>query len=564
MTKHPATAQAGTTLMPVANGGDSPFRPHATASSSGSPSPAGAATVGLGIGVLLCLLNVLVLFRTGAGFGGSALVVLLSAVLLSAWGRLTWSQMFIAFSVASSGYFATAAIDSSVAAIRVHGADLPPGLVLVVVAVAANLVGVAIGAVVARGYVERDELSYPTIQPAIALIASTTGTAGGRTRVLIGASAGAALVATVAILFGWDGGLPIAGLPSFLTVAVSPLLVGVGMLVGTRACLWLAVGGAYSALVWWLHSSEAATVSYDAHLAYPLILAGGVGVVVGHIVVTMVRHRGPLWQAVRVAVPRRRLGIGAPSVAAVGLAVVVLLRPEAGRWIVAAVLGLVLLLLWVHFLNRAGGEIGFAPIAPVLILSVVVFALLRIPATTTLLVSGAVCCAALASLYYTYAVKVAASAPAGQAPPVRRVWWTQALGGTVGACAGIGLVVVLVAGQRAGGHGFPIPIAHALSLVEATARGSSGYGGAVGATLAAGGVAGVLLSLTTALPTMLGLGILLPPAFTLALVAGGGARRLIEWRRRDAKQAIDHAASGLIIGEGIIMIVFVIYRAFAQ
>jgi hypothetical protein len=43
MTKHPATAQAGTALVPVANGADGQIRPYATV---GSPVPVGAATLG--------------------------------------------------------------------------------------------------------------------------------------------------------------------------------------------------------------------------------------------------------------------------------------------------------------------------------------------------------------------------------------------------------------------------------------------------------------------------------------------------------------------------------------
>src|SRR5690349_16278172 len=90
--------------------------------------------VGLGIGLLLCVLNVLILFKTGQGFGGSALVVILGALLLRSIRALTWHHLFIVFSVASSGYFATAAIDSGAAAVFLQTGSLPPWLLMVAAA----------------------------------------------------------------------------------------------------------------------------------------------------------------------------------------------------------------------------------------------------------------------------------------------------------------------------------------------------------------------------------------------------------------------------------------------
>jgi uncharacterized oligopeptide transporter (OPT) family protein len=218
----------------------------------------------------------------------------------------------------------------------------------------------------------------------------------------------------------------------------------------------------------------------------------------------------------------------------------------------------------VLFLNRAGGEVGIAPLGPVLYLSALLLALTGLSSSVTLLAAAAVCCTALASLYYTYAVKIAASAPTDEPVPTRRILWTQAAGGAVGAAVGIGLVLLIVAANGTGGATFPIPIAHALGFVDAAARGSTGYGSAVGVAALVGGAAGALLQFTPALPTMIGLGILIPPAYSIAIAAGGVARWLVERRRPDAKATIDNAASGLIIGEGLIMIAVLNFRAFAH
>jgi OPT oligopeptide transporter protein len=534
------------------------------ASSAGPsrPGPAGAAVVGLAIGLLMCLLNVLVLFRTGAGFGGSALTVLLAAALLRLFRRLSWGQLFIAFSVASSGYFATAALDSGIAAVKIRGDDLPSPAVLIAVAVAANLVGVGLGVLVARFFVERERLPYPTLQPAISLMESATNGAARRTATLVLWSAVGAAVALGAVLLGWDGGPHVAGLPSYLSVAVSPLLVGLGMLIGVRAALWLAAGAAYTVVIWAVQDHrEHTTVTFDAHIGYPWVLACGVGLVVGHSLMSLGRVRSSLAHAVRIPRRWRPVVLGAAVLAAVGVLVTVAADPPAGRIVALVAVGAVLLALWVLFLNRAGGEVGIAPLAPVLYLSALLFALLGLASAVTLLTAAVVCCAAVASLYYTYAVKIASSAPQGQIVARRRVAWTQASGGAVGAAVGIGLVLLIIAANGASTATFPIPIAHALGFVDAAARGSTGYGSAVGLAAITGGVAGALLSLTSALPTMIGLGILIPPAYSLAIVIGGLVRWLAERRRPDAKPAVDNAASGLIIGEGLIMIAVLGVRA---
>lgn len=526
------------------------------------PGPAGAAVVGLAIGLLMCLLNVLVLFRTGTGFGGSALTVLLAAALLRLWRRLSWGQLFIAFSVASSGYFATAALDSGIAAVKVRGDALPSAAVLIAVAVAANVAGVGLGAVVARFFVEREKLPYPTLQPAIALMESATSAAPRRTAALALWSAVGAAVALGAVLLGWEGGPQVAGLPAYLSVAVSPLLVGLGILIGVRPALWLAAGAAYTVLIWaWQEHRAHTTVTFDTHIGYPWVLAFGVGLVIGHSLMSLGRVRRPLSHAVGDARRWRPAVLGVSAVAAVGVLLTVLTSPRAGRIVATAAVGVALLALWVLFLNRAGGEVGIAPLAPVLYLSALLFALLGLASSVTLLTAAVVCSAAVASLYYTYAVKIASRAPEGQAVSRRRVGWTQTAGGAVGAAVGVGLVLLIIAANGSSSETFPIPIAHALGFVDAAARGSTGYGSAVGVAALIGGVAGALLSFTSALPTMIGLGILIPPAYSLAIVIGGLTRWQVERRRPDAKASLENGASGLIIGEGLIMIVVIGIRA---
>ena len=74
--------------------------------------------------------------------------------------------------------------------------------------------------------------------------------------------------------------------------------------------------------------------------------------------------------------------------------------------------------------------------------------------------------------------------------------------------------------------------------------------------------AGALLALTKALPTSLGLGILLPPAYVLTIALGAGARSLIMRGHPDRKSAVETSAAGLVIGVGVIVACTVALHAF--
>lgn len=528
---------------------------------SGSvPSTVEAVAIGVGIGVLLCVLNVLVLFRSGTPFGGAALVVLLAAVLLRLRRPLDRYRLLTAFSVASSGYFATAAMDTGIVAIWLRTGTVPDWPLLISLAVVANLAGIVIGRSVAESFALRQRLPYPTLQPAIVLIDAAVGRARGIGRVLFYAALAGAAVALAGVLTGREL-LPLAPLkPPWLSVALSPLLLGLGALIGPRASISIAVGSLYSGLVW---QAQGESVTYDAHLAYPAILSIGVGLAIGQSLVVIFRVVrplvGPTAASVRRALrrPRHRW-----IVASVGGVLVALLAWQAGVvGVIALVLGMTLL--YTHLMNRVGGEAGFAPVAPVMYLSVAVFAVLQLSTQLTLLIAASICCAAIGSVYYTFTMKVVASVHGGsEALPNRAIMWTQATGSITGSIVGVAFVLFLVRSGAVAGSRFPVPVAQAVSLVESSAHHSASYTSWVGIVLAGGSILGGLLTFTSAQPTMLGLGVLLPPAFGLTIALGGLARLLLRRYRPEWRVQADQAASGLIIGEGLLVIFALAARQF--
>jgi hypothetical protein len=352
-------------------------------------------------------------------------------------------------------------------------------------------------------------------------------------------------------------------------------LFGVGFLIGHRACVWLAVGAAYSLVTWYLQDAGAAAVtSYTRHLYYPWVLACGVGLILGYSISSLVRVRGPLARSLRettmgiaarrpVRLPRSARVGGIAVLAGLVVAAIALATAEPAVIKPAGIVLLALLLVvtLTVFLNRAGGEIGLVPLAPALYFSVALFAVVGVSSRVAMLTAATICCAATSSVYFTYSAKVAQERPAPLgAPPGKLVTGTQVIGGLAGSAVGVAVVVVLARAGAIGGSAFPAPVATAVGFVDSAIRGSSSYPGSIGLALAIAAPVGAALTFTAALPTMLGLGVLLPPAYSLTIAAGGLVQWLLLRRHPDRRNTTEILASGLIIGEGLVMVAVLFVR----
>lgn len=530
---------------------------------------ASAVLTGTAIGVVLCVLNILVTFRSGSAFGGSALVALLGAGILKVLRRLSWPRLFVVFSIASSGYLATAAFDSGIAALYLGTGHIPPMYVLLAAALAANFIGIALGIFLAEIFVRRERLPYPTLQPAISFMARLVAERRAGAKLLWWSTLGAGAI-TAAAMIGGRAGVPFyPGAPEFLGIAVSPLLVGLGALIGWRTTMWLLVGTAYSIIVWAVRD-EAGTVSYGTHLTDQWILPCGVGIIVGYALTSLLRIRIQIKSSVDQALrgAGRRAAWAAAIACACGIGLLVWREGVAGGLTIGT-LAIVLTVTFALFLCRAGGEIGIAPLAPVLYLSVIAFALAA-EITTALLAAATVSCTGIAAVYYTYAQKVALAGPEpgpGTDEPIRRrdIVGSQLIGGVVGSVAGVIAIVAVIRAGSLGSSRFPAPLASSVGFLT-TITGHHGPAHA-GLTLPIAGTAAAIgagLAFTSALPTSLGLGVLLPPASALAIGVGGTLQWLIMRNRPDRKSFVETAASGLVIGEGLVMTCAVAVQALSH
>ncbi|WP_405671762.1 hypothetical protein [Streptomyces sp. NBC_01530] len=513
---------------------------------------------GVLIGALLCVFNILVIFKTGVAFGGSALVVVVGAAWLGLRRRLSWPSLFIVFSVASSGYLSAAAVGSGIAANHLRGAGEPSWVTLAVIVLLANAVGLLLGLLAAR-MLRREELPFPTLRPAIVLMESLSHRRRVSARPLWWSALASAVVALIASVTTDEGTAHLPGTPAFVGLALSPMLLGVGALAGARSAVWMFVGSVCSAVVWgWRDPAD----SYTQHLSDGPVLAVGIGVITGYSVATLVRslrvmRRGPA--ATRVTGDRRAGGVLCALL--VASAAALCWHYGAGRGLGVTLLISVMALLFALFFVRVGAETGIAPLSPAIFLGIILLRLTGLPVSDAIILSTAVAGAAMAALYYTYAVRVSDTAVSVRPSP-RLVLSTQALGGWLGAVVGLFLMAVLLRSGLVGQPEFPAPLARAFDFVATAYSLDSSQAHQVGPPLAAALPAGFLLTFAPVSPSALGLGLLLPPETVLAMSLGGGAAWLIGRRAPHLKETVGTVASGLVIGEGIVSAVIVAARAF--
>ncbi|GAA2205171.1 hypothetical protein GCM10009850_007310 [Nonomuraea monospora] len=543
----------------------SPGEEHPAASATGPRRPRRLTftpiVLGLGLGSCLSALNVILAFKAGTGFGGAIVTVLLGGAVLRLLRGLHWRTLFLTYAVASGGTLAVTAIDTSIGAVLLSGAAPPPWPALIALGLTANLLGLLLGILLAPSIINDRTLKYPALWPVIDLMHALTDardreTAAGQQRlILIGATVAAGL--SFAATLANRTSLPLTPGPSaYLAVSLSPMLFGLGMRISGTAAAWVGVGAAYSLVVWWLGSPQRAP-AYIEHLGSPWILAVGVGLLLGYACGFLAKlsggklrnRRQSLTTDLRVPGRSRRW-----KATVAGTAVLLPITIAASSpWLppTTALILIALPPLFALLLNRVNAAIGMAPVGVFQYLTIVVLALLHVPAHTTYLLTAFICCSALSSAYYIEAAKVAATSPTGQLPAGHRLFTYQAIGSLAGVATGIGLLSAITQLGTLGTADFPAPTSAALNFLNTLLKGSTDYTQETTTFLLCAGLAGLALAWSTAMPTMLALGVLLPAATCAAILLGSLTRLSLERRRHDHGTFAATLGSGLILGGGI-------------
>jgi uncharacterized oligopeptide transporter (OPT) family protein len=240
---------------------------------------------GIAVGAVLAAANVYAGLQIGFIDGGTAVIVLLAFALFGAGVRRFSAREANVAQVAggSAAMMALAAgVVGPIPALAMSGLEVPAPAILVWSAALAVL-GTVIAIPFRRGFIEVRKLAFPSGRAGGELIRKLFAEGGQRGRAVLVLAAAAAMAVAVMIardVLGWiDPGwmlpLSVAGIPAAslgLGVGFSPLLVGLGVLVGLRVGVSLLIGAvvAWAVIAPELVHRGVATADYGAIVTWTL------------------------------------------------------------------------------------------------------------------------------------------------------------------------------------------------------------------------------------------------------------------------------------------------------
>ena len=536
-----------------------------------------AVAFGLVTGALLAAGNVYAGLKLGITDGGMTTVVLLSFATFAAAARPLGGRESNAAQVAGSsaaGMAVTAGLCGPIPALAMSG-DAPAPVWVALWGVALAVLGTLLAVPFRRQLIEDEALPFPSGQAAGELIAGlAAGTGKGRSRVRVlfvaaGFAVGFTLVRDAWHLLPGDWMLPVmvAGVPAAslaVGVSLSPLVLGIGTLVGARIGLSLLAGG----VVAWVglapvlaHRGLIASADYGAGIQW--LLWPGAALMVASTLTALALSAGSLWRA---WTSRRaeRSGSAIMRVGVILCAVLVIAMGWAVFGVSPVVAALALVLAGVFSIVglRAAGETDQAPCGPLGGLTQVIVGAAAPGGVVSPLFSGGVVNGAVShssSMMQSWkAGRILGNSPG-------RLLLAQLSGVGVGAAAATVAYLLLERAYGIGTGSLPAPAALSWKATADVVKGGISAmppGAALAALVAAG--AGVVLALGERgrigryLPSAVGLGIGFVVPVTISSAAALGALGFVLVRRIWPDWADRHGAalaSGLISGEALTAVV---------
>jgi uncharacterized oligopeptide transporter (OPT) family protein len=424
--------------------------------------------------------------------------------------------------------------------------------------------GLAVGLLLRGPLVERLELPFPTSRATVALISSLRAHAGPGRR----AARGLLMAALLAAFVVWarDGKpawIPAqVGLPTLLGLAplglaVSPMLLGAGGLLGVRGGLALAAGAVVAWGIIAPRLAEGGAPEYGHAIGW--LLWPGVGLAAGSTLVSLGAA------ALRLGRPRAALADASGSRAALPLAALGALGLVALGWLAFGVSPIWLLLGVAAGLGLAAAtarSVAEADIAPITQVGQSTQVLLgaATPGQAVPSLLGASIAAGVASQCYVSLWAFKSGRLLGGS--ARHLAWAQVFGVVIGLAGAVPAYLLLQHANPLGQAELTAPAARAwVSLAELARQGTSSLppGAPLMAVTGLGfGALCALLERTRLArfvpsPATLGIGFLAPPQYALALALG--AFVWAGWARvRPAHAELFAApvASGCIAGEAVV------------
>ena len=541
-----------------------------------------AIAAGLCAGALLALGNLTVGLATGIWDSGQITASLIAFALAQLWprrrGRFSPRENDVAQTLACACAAMPAAMGllGAIPALQQLGLSLrAPGVLawLFALGVSAALLGAGLAFALARRLLDEEQLPFPTGAATAQLISALHGDGAGarlRTRALLLCGA-----LSLALVFLRDvpGAIPQAlFLPGPLAlsllgpqaawigmgVALDPLLWGVGAVIGARTASSLALG----ALAAWAFGAPrllAHGVTPDA--LSPFLVWPGVALLAGATLIDLLAHSasllrslGDLRGAARGAAARFLLPAGALASLALFAA-----HQALGLGFSAGLLALLLFAPLCAMVARAAGQTDVAPISQSGQLTQAAMGPLLHAAPIADVAAGALVAGGAAE---TSSLLWSLRAGRELGASARTQAWAALLGIAAGALFSLPAYLLLIARSPLGSPQNPAPgaaqwraiaalVTQGLSALPAGGLSASAACLALGLLLALGHKTRLTRFLPS--PVALGIGFLIPPTASFAMLLGGlAAWAFARTRPKPSEQLLPSIAGGLIAGESLL------------
>jgi uncharacterized oligopeptide transporter (OPT) family protein len=528
--------------------------------------------IGALLGALLAVVNTYVGLKTGITDSGNVTSVLLGfaigAVLVRAGAAAFTAHELNTIqttATAAGGMANTIGLSGAASALYMMGAA-PSPFALAVLGLCAALLAIGVAVALRAALIEQRPLPFPSGQVTAQLIGALQrdGRGGGVWPMTITAAV------TAIVVWFRDAkpelvpdalSLPAPG--AYTTpaaagygVATSPLLLGVGFLVGAPTALAIALGSvvAWLGLGPWLVEDRGLAPTYDAlagWLVWPglaLILAGSI--------TSLVRDRRVLGGG-GLARPSSRLIAAGVAVIGMTVAIATLVLDAT---ILALLIGIGLAPVLGLIGARVAGESDISPAGPLGAIAQVAVT----PVAST--ASGILVPAAVASGVVVHSATALWALKAGHL--LGASWRNQVIalviGSVVGTAVAMPVFALLRDAHTIGSPDLPVPFAQtSAATTRALLGGSDGVPDGAGIAALVAAACGIALAFASGpgarrfvpSPTAVGIGFLLPVSYGAPILIGGLLAALIARARSQAADTLPMIGTGAILGEALLGVI---------
>ncbi len=522
--------------------------------------------VGALLGALLAVVNTYVGLKTGITDGGNVTAVLLGfaicAVLVRVGAAAATAHELNTIqttAVAAASMANTIGISGAATALYLAG-DAPSPIALTVLGLGTGALGIGVAVALRAVLIEQRALPFPSGQVTAELIgALQRDRSAGRVLPLT-------VTAAVAAIVVWFRDARPAFIPGLLPLpapraytdpamlgygaAPSPMMLGVGFLVGAPTAVAIGVGSVVAWLVIgpWLVTGRGLAPNYDALAGW--LVWPGLALILSGSIVGLVRERGALIGRTLTRPAPRHLAIAVAALTATVLVATLALDAP-----LAAVLSGVAIAPLLGLIGaRVAGESDISPAGPLGAVAQIAVS----PVATTangILVPGAVASGVVVhSATGLWAFKTGHLLGASW----RRQVVALFVGTVVGALVAMPTFVLLREAYSVGGTELPAPFAQTwAATTKALLSGTAGVPDGAGVAALFAAACGAALAIAggpgwrrfTPSPTAIGIGFLLPVSYSVPIVAGGLLAAALGRNRPSVASNLPLVGTGAILGE---------------